>query len=114
MSNLVVKKKNEVYVTIQSPEPHVHHELSDYFSFEVPEAKFLKKNPRYKYWDGTIRLYSPGTGELYGGLMKHLHTWADERQYTIEYEKNDWYGDCLLYTSPSPRDATLSRMPSSA
>ena len=24
------------------------------------------------------------------------------------------YGDCLLYTSPSPRDATLSRMPSSA
>ena len=25
-----------------------------------------------------------------------------------------WYGSCLLYTSPSPRDATLSRMPSSA
>ena len=24
-----------------------------------------------------------------------------------------WY-TCLLYTSPSPRDATLSRMPSSA
>ena len=24
------------------------------------------------------------------------------------------YGTCLLYTSPSPRDATLSRMPSSA
>ena len=26
----------------------------------------------------------------------------------------DFNGDCLLYTSPSPRDATLSRMPSSA
>ena len=25
-----------------------------------------------------------------------------------------WCYDCLLYTSPSPRDATLSRMPSSA
>ena len=25
-----------------------------------------------------------------------------------------WSKDCLLYTSPSPRDATLSRMPSSA
>ena len=25
-----------------------------------------------------------------------------------------WFTDCLLYTSPSPRDATLSRMPSSA
>ena len=29
--------------------------------------------------------------------------------YAIEKTKN-----CLLYTSPSPRDATLSRMPSSA
>ena len=27
---------------------------------------------------------------------------------------NDGCYDCLLYTSPSPRDATLSRMPSSA
>ena len=93
MTTLSIKKKNEVYVTIQSAEPHVHQELSDYFSFEVPEAKFLKKNPRYKYWDGTIRLYSPGTGDLYGGLMKHLQVWADERQYKVEYEMNDWYGE---------------------
>ena len=27
---------------------------------------------------------------------------------------DDWDECCLLYTSPSPRDATLSRMPSSA
>ena len=26
----------------------------------------------------------------------------------------NWDRNCLLYTSPSPRDATLSRMPSSA
>ena len=25
-----------------------------------------------------------------------------------------WYEDCLLYTSPSPRDVEESRMPSSA
>ena len=25
-----------------------------------------------------------------------------------------WINDCLLYTSPSPRDGLLSRMPSSA
>ena len=31
-------------------------------------------------------------------------------------QKDFWisYRNCLLYTSPSPRDATLSRMPSSA
>ena len=27
---------------------------------------------------------------------------------------NNGFSPCLLYTSPSPRDATLSRMPSSA
>ena len=30
------------------------------------------------------------------------------------YEGTEVNMDCLLYTSPSPRDATLSRMPSSA
>ena len=41
--------------------------------------------------------------------------------YFFIYESNDseeieveQVQDCLLYTSPSPRDATLSRMPSSA
>ena len=93
MTHLTVKKKNEVYITIHSDEEYVHRELADYFTFEVPEAKFLKRNPRYKYWDGTIRLYSPATGDLYHGLMKHVQTWADEKQYIVEYEKNDWYGD---------------------
>ena len=32
---------------------------------------------------------------------------------SIEVEK-EVTNNCLLYTSPSPRDATLSRMPSSA
>ena len=35
--------------------------------------------------------------------------------YSIDEEKDiDKLKACLLYTSPSPRDATLSRMPSSA
>ena len=57
---------------------------------ELPEAKFLKRQPRYKYWDGMIHLYSPGTGELYGGLLSHLKEWCRERQYAIQYEDNDW------------------------
>ena len=32
----------------------------------------------------------------------------------IGFILDNWFGTCLLYTSPSPRDATLSRMPSSA
>ena len=33
---------------------------------------------------------------------------------SVAFQTNDLFNACLLYTSPSPRDATLSRMPSSA
>ena len=33
---------------------------------------------------------------------------------TVSGKFSEDYRSCLLYTSPSPRDATLSRMPSSA
>ena len=59
----------------------------------------------------------------HGGVLRHLGQIADSM--------DEWEGSvadqlglvladvaaikiCLLYTSPSPRDATLSRMPSSA
>ena len=35
-------------------------------------------------------------------------------EYWFSIRTLDMNGNCLLYTSPSPRDATLSRMPSSA
>ena len=34
--------------------------------------------------------------------------------YVFDYENGTWNQTCLLYTSPSPRDGLLSRMPSSA
>ena len=37
-----------------------------------------------------------------------------EQDYLIGTLAYALYWVCLLYTSPSPRDATLSRMPSSA
>ena len=42
-------------------------------------------------------------------LQKKLH--IEEGPASIELRKDRL---CLLYTSPSPRDAQLSRMPSSA
>ena len=38
----------------------------------------------------------------------------DLKKYMQSIVPYDSYLTCLLYTSPSPRDATLSRMPSSA
>ena len=41
---------------------------------------------------------------------------SEFKKVWLQAEKEVWepWLSCLLYTSPSPRDATLSRMPSSA
>ena len=56
----------------------------------------------------------------YSGLCKFVR--AGRVTFRLAYQANEWFPmwqlasglGCLLYTSPSPRDATLSRMPSSA
>ena len=42
------------------------------------------------------------------------HVETEELAPELQQPFRDQYTFCLLYTSPSPRDATLSRMPSSA
>ena len=39
---------------------------------------------------------------------------GQESEEQVSADATEESSDCLLYTSPSPRDATLSRMPSSA
>ena len=39
---------------------------------------------------------------------------TEDQTFNLTCNVNDPVTTCLLYTSPSPRDATLSRMPSSA
>ena len=45
--------------------------------------------------------------------FKHIKEMMDFDKKSHEIFRN-WYIDCLLYTSPSPRDVEESRMPSSA
>ena len=48
------------------------------------------------------------------GLLGLLLGWLFFRGKKVEGDLTVEAEGCLLYTSPSPRDATLSRMPSSA
>ena len=73
--------------------------------------------------DPDARLYkkAPGTGAalcfIGYGLMENrsgLIVEADLTRATGRAERQAATNSCLLYTSPSPRDRTRSRMPSSA
>ena len=53
------------------------------------------------------------------GMSKKEYDGLKSNGYTSEFDLSkdlvvDYNGSCLLYTSPSPRDGLLSRMPSSA
>ena len=90
MSHLVISKKNEVYLQVKS-EPHVYYELSDYFTFDVPGAKFMPQY-RNKYWDGKIRLFSNHNGEMYVGLLDKLIKFCEDHDYTYEFIESEYYG----------------------
>ena len=49
-----------------------------------------------------------------GVSLLHLHTHRGKRSIALNLKTDDGLNSCLLYTSPSPRDRSLSRMPSSA
>ena len=70
--------------------------LSDAIN-DLMANKNLKKNPLH----GQVAAISVG---IYNG----------EPVLDLDYAEDSNAETCLLYTSPSPRDATLSRMPSSA
>ena len=90
MSDVIIRKKNEVYLQLKTP-PHISYELSDHFTFEVEGAKFMPAY-RQKYWDGKIRLFSPGTGEIYAGLREYVEQFCQERGYAYDYADNEYFG----------------------
>jgi len=79
-----VSKFNEVYLRIKC-EPSVARELSEFFTFEVPNAKFMP-SVRNRLWDGKIRLFSPGTGKIYYGLLPYVKEFLKEQGYKVTYD----------------------------
>ena len=60
-------------------------------------------------WSKLKEHYLPGEYQpMFRILDKHIDTYQDLPKF------EDLSYDCLLYTSPSPRDLSTSRMPSSA
>ena len=69
----------------------------------------IKKNPSDKIAAINLRSIQQVATQLEEEIQDLSNSWnIDLFKYSLENN------NCLLYTSPSPRDATLSRMPSSA
>ena len=80
-----ISKKNEVYLVLKNLEPSTKQELTEFFTFEVPGAKFMPTF-RNRIWDGKIRLFSPATGEIYVGLLEYIKSFCqrNEIDYILE------------------------------
>ena len=70
-------------------------------SEEIDKKLFAEKSKEYS-----------DINEIIDVAKKHISFENDKQE--LEKILNDQTSDCLLYTSPSPRDGLLSRMPSSA
>jgi superfamily II DNA or RNA helicase len=90
MSDVIIHKKNEVYIKLEC-EPHILYELQEHFTFEVPGAKFMPQM-RNRHWDGTIRLLSVHTGEIYAGLLDKVIDKLKLYNYSYEFRENKFYG----------------------
>ena len=83
---LIIEKKDEVYLTLDA-EPSILQEISGFFTFYVPGYKFIPSY-RNKIWDGKIRLLNTRNNTIYCGLIDYIETFAEKRNYTVEYESD--------------------------
>ena len=64
--------------------------------------------------EGLLIEHGVGVFEEPSSRLRVLDAFEDGADDVVSVADVAWFTCCLLYTSPSPRDATLSRMPSSA
>ena len=74
------------------------------------------KNSLFIFFDiyGTLAGFYPEREKIQTKILIKYNITLTENQITEGYKDADEFMTCLLYTSPSPRDRTRSRMPSSA
>ena len=81
-----ISKKNEVYLILDDMSESTRRELTEFFTFEVPGARFMPMY-RKRIWDGKIRLFSPANGEIYVGLLDYVIKYCDDNNVLYKLEE---------------------------
>ena len=83
---------------------------------ENPWKHWCKYIAKYKPKEGKINTVYMDRGTVMHRVMELVATGTDSKEALKQASVVDFAQEsiCLLYTSPSPRDGLLSRMPSSA
>ena len=82
MSKVTVEKINDVFMKVNCDDG-LARDLYDFFSFTVPNAKFMPSYKR-KFWDGKVRLFSIKTNQIYIGLLPYVDEFCRERGFDFE------------------------------
>jgi superfamily II DNA or RNA helicase len=89
MSNpdVIIRKIDESYIAVDCAEESVASDLNSFFTMFAPKYQY---HPLYKCrprkWDGKIRLYSAATHRLYGGLLRYVLAFLQERNLKVEIQ----------------------------
>jgi superfamily II DNA or RNA helicase len=97
MANIDIQYYNDVHIRLKCEEQHITQELSDYFCFEVPGAKFTPAF-RHKMWDGKIRLFNYSSGLIYAGLLPYILEYCKDRNLTVSINP-----ECVKYLNDIER-----------
>jgi superfamily II DNA or RNA helicase len=86
-----VSKVNDVHIFIDCDASQAA-ELNDYFTFEIPNAKFT---PSYRsgFWDGKIRLFDVRKRQLYYGLYEYVKKFCEAGDYKLQIDESITLGD---------------------
>ena len=80
-----------------------------------------EKKTLLNFWEDQMRQSHTSSNYFFRKSPSHYHmmllvmsAYKENKKLSVEQLKTKLFKTCLLYTSPSPRDEALSRMPSSA
>lgn len=84
MADIIIKKYDELYVRILA-DTGIYYQIREFFKFRPDSYKY---HPKYKngLWDGYITLFKHKEKLLYTGLVPTFIKWANEQNYSLQFD----------------------------